>query len=202
MAAPPGNPIYDPTVKGYSYDPAKAKQLLNEAGVGAFTMKVLFPNSGAGYIAPVQMHQFIQNNFRDIGVTLELDVREYGAFLETARKGTTDEILAANSNWTSTSGDPYYLEQLGSWKFDVPKGNNRSHYNNPEYDKLLDQARGEIDEQKRNQLYKQAERIIYDDAPWLFVVYDQSPKAYRKDRLVNMKFAAANFISLVNVSLK
>ena len=77
-----------------------------------------------------------------------------------------------------------------------------AYHNNPEFEKILDQARGETDEAKRNALYKQADKILYDDAPWLFVVYDQSPKAFRKDRLQNFNLAASNFFSLVNVSLK
>jgi peptide/nickel transport system substrate-binding protein len=48
-------------------------------------------------------------------------------------------------------------------------GFNSSYYSNPEVDELLDKARVSTDHNERADLYKQVQKIVHDDAPWLFV---------------------------------
>ena len=62
----------------------------------------------------------------------------------------------------------------------TPKSN-RAHYNNATVDKLLNDAKVEVDETKRADLYKQAEKTIMDEAPWLFLYYPKQVVAYRSN---------------------
>ena len=56
---------------------------------------------------------------------------------------------------------------------------NRSNYNNPEVDQLLVQARQLTDRSKRAELYRKAQRLIVEDAPWLFVDHEVQVVATR-----------------------
>ncbi|MDR7481540.1 MAG: ABC transporter substrate-binding protein [Armatimonadota bacterium] len=176
---PPGNPGYaKDNVAGYTYDPARARRLLAEAGFPqGFEMKCFYPASGTGMMVPTPMNEYIQANLRDVGVRVSFDVLEFGAFIAKARLGLDDETGALQTSWSSN--DPWWLESMFHSDLHPPKGNVRTWYKNPEVDRLLDQARRELNEARRLQLYRQAEKIIVDDAPWIFVCHDRSPIAYR-----------------------
>lgn len=176
---PPGNPGYaKDNVAGYTYDPARARRLLAEAGFPqGFEMKCFYPASGTGMMVPTPMNEYIQANLRDVGVRVSFDVLEFGAFIAKARLGLDDETAALQTSWSSN--DPWWLESMFHSDLHPPKGNVRTWYKNPEVDRLLDQARRELNETRRLQLYRQAEKIIVDDAPWIFVCHDRSPIAYR-----------------------
>ncbi|MDP9372298.1 MAG: ABC transporter substrate-binding protein [Chloroflexota bacterium] len=176
---PPGNPAYNRDAKGYTFDREKAKALLKEAGVPMpLKLKGFIPQSGSGMMVPVPMDEFIQSNLRDIGVEVEFEVMEWGSFISRARKGLQNGEAFLNTSWGSN--DMYWLEEMFSSALHPPAGNVRTWYANAEVDKLLDQARGEGDQQKRIALYQQAEALVVDDAPWLFVCHDRAPKAFSK----------------------
>ena len=176
---PPGNPGYDRgNVPGYPYDPARARRLLAEAGFpNGFEMRAFYPASGTGMMVPTPMNEYIQANLRDVGIRVSFEVMEFGAFIARARLGLDDQTAALQTSWSSS--DPFWLETMFHSDLHPPRGNVRTWYKNPEVDRLLDQARRELNDQRRLQLYRQAEKIIFDDAPWLFVVHDRSPIAYR-----------------------
>lgn len=176
---PPGNPAYNPEVQGYPYDPDKAKRLLKEAGYpDGFDMKCFFAISGSGMMVPVPMNTFIQGNLRDVGIKVSFETLEFAAFIAKARKGLDDETSALQTSWGSN--DMYWLEQMFHSSLHPPNGNVRTWYKNEQVDALLAQARGEVDHEKRVKLYQEAEKLIIEDAPWLFVTSDRAPKAYHK----------------------
>jgi ABC-type oligopeptide transport system substrate-binding subunit len=71
--------------------------------------------------------------------------------------------------WIADYPDPQnFLEIL----FHSQSAQNHGHYNNPELDALLDQARGAQDVEERLALYRQAEQIILDDAAWIPIYFD------------------------------
>jgi len=176
---PPGNPGYEKgNVAGYTYDAARARRLLAEAGYpNGFEMKAFYPASGTGMMVPTPMNEYIQANLRDVGIRVDFEVIEFGAFIAKARLGLDDQTGALQTSWSSS--DPFWLETMFHSSLHPPVGNVRTWYRNPEADRVMDQARREMNEQRRLQLYRQAEKIIAEDAPWLFVVHDRSPIAYR-----------------------
>ncbi len=176
---PPGNPGYDRNnVAGYTYDQARARRLLAEAGFpNGFEMRAFYPGSGTGMMVPNSMNEYVQANLRDVGIRVEFEVMEFGAFIARARLGLDDQTAALQTSWSSN--DPFWLETMFHSELHPPRGNVRTWYRNPEVDRLLDAARKELNEPRQLQLYRQAEKIIFEDAPWLFVVHDRSPIAYR-----------------------
>jgi peptide/nickel transport system substrate-binding protein len=77
---------------------------------------------------------------------------------------------------------------------------NTAFYNNPEVDKLLNQANEETDVAKRTTLFNQAENMAVDDAPWLFISHAKHQVAIRK-RVKDFQLQPTYFYYFNNVSL-
>src|SRR6185437_2581069 len=159
---------FDKSLQGYSYDPAKAKQLLAEAGYpNGFEAELLTYNSARGYNpAGPELAVAIQSYLAKVGVKASVRKQEMGAYLSEVRSGKYGGMFLVG--WTGDNGDPdNFLEELFSSR-KIPVGDT-SRYKNPEVDKLLEEAQGESSHAKRVALYKKAHELITDDAPWIFV---------------------------------
>lgn len=174
LAVPMTSPLpeaqwgYDSSLSPYTYDPAKAKQLLADAGYpDGFKADLLAYNSARGYNpAGAQMAVAIQSYLKKIGVDVSIQQMEFGSFLAKVRSG--DYHGMAMTGWSGDNGDPdnFLYELFGSET--IPVGNT-SHYKNDQADSLLAQAQKETDHAKRVQLYQQAQKIVWQGAPWIFL---------------------------------
>ncbi|MNH14381.1 Periplasmic dipeptide transport protein precursor [compost metagenome] len=105
----------------------------------------------------------IQKNLEDVGIKSKIVSYEWATYLDKAEKGEADAFLLG---WTGDNGDAdNFLYSLLDG--DNIHSNNYTFYDNKELHKLLTAAQTEIDEDKRNELYKQAQVIISEDAPWV-----------------------------------
>lgn len=167
---PPGIFGYDPGLTGYPYDQAKAKQLLAEAG---------YPD-GQG-LAPITLYydsrpprpdiaQVVQSDLASVGVKINLRQLEWSAFLEAVDAG---EPAFFQLTWLADYPDPenflYVLLDTKQWG---PPGNS-TRYSNTEFDRLVEEAGRITDQSRRWELYSQAERIAYEDAPWLLLFWNK-----------------------------
>ncbi|HKG26546.1 MAG TPA: ABC transporter substrate-binding protein [Thermomicrobiales bacterium] len=176
---PAANWSYNPNIVGYPYDPEKAKALLTEAGLAdGFKTKMIIPTNGSGMMVPVQMNEYIQGNLADVGIDVEIQSFEWVSYLGVWAKGLTAEISVANQSVMSS--EPYFVNFLLASTFTPADGGfNIGYYANPEVDKLLTDALATPDREARKQLYWQAWELITDDAPWIFVVNDLQPMAFK-----------------------
>ncbi|HUG35620.1 MAG TPA: ABC transporter substrate-binding protein [Candidatus Limnocylindrales bacterium] len=175
----PGTWGADPAIKAYPYDPARAKKLLAEAGYpNGFSTTLWVPESGSGMQSPVAMSTVMQSNLRAVGVNVTLQTMEWGAFL--AKLRTKEQELFALS-WMAGTEDPdmvmYPLLHSSQW---TPNGPNRALYKNERFDALLAEARHVTDQGKRAELYREAQRILVDDAPWVFVDHEIQIAAFSR----------------------
>ncbi|HQF90563.1 MAG TPA: ABC transporter substrate-binding protein [Synergistaceae bacterium] len=160
---PPGMPGYDVTdMKGYPYDLDKARALMKEAGYEKGLECTLQINN-------VQRHQRIgeavQAMLMEVGITMNIVTVDWGTHIDALDRG---EVPFFRYSWIADYADPdNFLYVLFHSANAGPKGNN-CFYNNAEVDRMLDQARVEVDWNKRAALYHEAEKIIVDDAPWVF----------------------------------
>jgi len=175
---PPGHPAYTPELyPGYGYDPAKAKALLSEAGYpNGVRLKALIPASGSGMMVPIAINEFLQANVKQVGVDVEFEVVEWATFLATSRKGMTPDHSIHNSSWSTNTF--YWIEQMWHTKQQPPGGNNRGWHSDPKIDELLDKGRVEVSEEKRLGYYREAGKLLWENAPWVFVVHDLLPRAH------------------------
>jgi len=190
----------DPALKAYPYDPERAKKLLAEAGYpGGFSTTLWVPESGSGMQSPVAMSTVIQSNLKAVGVNVTLQTMEWGAYL--AKLRTKEQDLFALS-WMAGNEDPdmvmYPLLHSSQW---TPNGPNRALYRNDKYDELLHQARLTTDQKKRAELYREAQRILVDDAPWVFVDHEIQTAAHAK-RVQGFKLHPSFDLRVETISLK
>jgi peptide/nickel transport system substrate-binding protein/oligopeptide transport system substrate-binding protein len=162
---PPSLPGGDSTRKGYTRDVAKAKQLLAEAG---------FPNGidvelWSSQTPPFpRIAQTIQAYLKEANVRVTLVQRDASSMREAARAGKTDMAL---KDWFADYPDAenFLYPLLHTANRGV--GGNVSFYSNPQFDKLVNDARREQDEARRTALYKQADALEYEDAPMIYLFF-------------------------------
>jgi oligopeptide transport system substrate-binding protein len=163
---PPSMPGYHSLVKGYSYDPEKAKALLAEAGYpdgkglpNPLTLWV--PNETSG---GERMAQVVQQNLEAVGVQVTLNTVNYDAFLPVA--GKRQGAAFSLSGWYQDYPDPSdFLDVLFSTHAisDV-ESNNMAFYSSEKADQLMEAGDREPDPAKRMRYYQKAEEVIVDDA--------------------------------------
>jgi len=162
---PPGLPGYDPHLAGYPYDPARARELLEEAGLGhGFEATLWMPADQTMMI----LGQSIQQDLELVGVHLRLKAVAFAPFLEAIRQPQTVPLFF--SGWEADFPDPAnFLEVLLSrrqWR-----ANNDAFFSDPRVEALLAQAAPLSDLARRYAIYRAAERIVVSDAPWVFLYY-------------------------------
>ncbi len=166
---PPGLPGFNPNLKGYPYDPAKARLLLEEAGVDKDFSPTLWMRADR---SEMMIGQSIQQDLALVGVHVELKPVAWAPLLEAIRQ--PDTVPLVDLGWEADFSDPQnFLEVLLSRK--QWGGNNDTFYYNPEVDKLLAEAAPLADLARRYALYNQAEELVVADAPWVFLY---NPVAY------------------------
>jgi len=196
----PGTWGADAALKPYPYDPARAKKLLAEAGYpNGFTTTLWVPESGSGMQSPTAMATVIQSNLKAVGVNVALQTFEWGAFI--AKLRTREQELFALS-WMAGNEDPdmvmYPLLHSSQWS---PNGPNRALYKNDKFDELLHQARLSTDQAKRSELYRQAQRILADDPPWIFIDHEIQTAAHSK-RVQGFKLHPSFDLRVETISLR
>ena len=131
----------------YEYNPAKARELLQQAGYDGKNKRVkssiLISTSGSGQMLPLPMNEFIQENLRDVGIDLELVTIEWNAMIQRYRLGLQhpDNAQLGGINISLAPVEPHSGLVLRFYSASVPpNGLNIMSYNNPEVDRLFDAA--------------------------------------------------------------
>jgi peptide/nickel transport system substrate-binding protein/oligopeptide transport system substrate-binding protein len=158
---PPGMPGYSPEVEGYNYDPARAKMLLAEVGLPGGKNLTPVTLSTANKSVEVRAEsQIIQQYLEALGVQVDLqEPMDWPTFSRALEQG---DVQLFRYSWYADYPDPdNFLYPL----FHSAGQRNYYRYYNPMVDKLLDDARGETDDLRRVDLYRQAEQLILQEAP-------------------------------------
>jgi peptide/nickel transport system substrate-binding protein len=170
----PTAPSWDPAFTAYEHDPAKAKQLLAEAGY-ANGFKTIFQTStaGSGQLLPVPMMEYIQRNLKAVGIEVEIQAFEWLSYVGLWFKGAPPEVGAMQQS-TGRNFD-HILARLMHSDNDAPIGWNNGHVKNPELDKIMDAAIVEPDPAKAQQLWRKAVRLATEECHIVPVVHDLMP---------------------------
>jgi ABC-type transport system substrate-binding protein len=160
---PPGLPGYDPAIEGYSYDPAKARRLLEEAGIRRDFAPQLWMRADQ---TEMILAQSIQQDLALVGVHVLIKPVAWPPLLEAIRQPDTAELFLLA--WEADFPDPAnFLDVLFSKK--QWGANNDTFYYDPWVDALLAQAAPLSNLALRYGLYATAEKSIVDNAPWVFL---------------------------------
>jgi peptide/nickel transport system substrate-binding protein len=172
---------YNRSVTGYAYDPAKARQLLAQAGFPNGFKTELWAMSGPRpYMPdPLKVAEAIQSDLKAVGIDATLRTLEWGTYLDQVQGGKAPMSLFG---WTGDNGDPdnFLYTLLGSAAARLP-AQNVAFYRSPEVDALLLQAQEEVDQAKRAALYEQAQVLIHRDAPWVPLAHMTQLAAFQRN---------------------
>src|SRR5215216_7743759 len=170
---PPVDWAYNSDLKSYPYDPDQARELLAEAGYDesnplSFTFMAYTIPRGYNPVGD-RLATAIQEYWSEIGVQSDIQTGEWTQYRADRREG----LFACDLyGWQGDNGDPDNF--LATFFNSANKGGgNTSFYDNPEVDDLLVQAVQVSDMEERKALYQQAEQIVVDDAPWVFLGYQK-----------------------------
>lgn len=144
---PPTDPWYEDLSDVYSYDPARARELLNEAGVGDLHLRLRIPSLPYGPGAAA----YIASQLEDVGIDVTVDELEFPAtWIDEVMKQSNYDMTVINHaesrDITNFANPDYY------W-----------HYNNQQFQELI-AAADQADEEAQIQYYRSAARILADDA--------------------------------------
>lgn len=155
----------------YSYDIEKAKALLSEAGYpNGFTIK-LWANENQ---ARIDMCEMLQNAWAKIGVKAEVQILEFGTYLDKLDAGEHDAYILG---WFANADDGDFIHDMFYSKLDYT--NNTTAFKNKEYDRLVDEGRRELDPQKRQEIYAQVQSIIRKEIPVIPIQFGEATYGIR-----------------------
>lgn len=166
---------HDDSVMQYSYEPKKAKELLKEAGASNLTLDYLYAKTDPTW---EQIGLVLQQNLADIGVKVKLQDFAYPTMRAKLDKGDFD---IAAGNWSPDYGDPYMF--MNFW-FDsklMGLSGDRAFYKNPKVDELIRKAAAATEQSEREALYKQAQKIVVAEAPYILLFQRNYQFAMRDD---------------------
>jgi peptide/nickel transport system substrate-binding protein/oligopeptide transport system substrate-binding protein len=180
---PPGTPGFNPKLTGYAYDPARARELLAEAGYpgGEGAPPITIWSSVKDPL--LREHDLIKQALGAIGLRVDFSyLPDWPAYARMLAEGKPAAFLYA---WFADAPDPdNFLFML----FHSKSPRNFTGYANATVDGLLEQARRESDPPRRVELYRRAEALILDDAPiipfWHYA-YERRFQPYVKSVEVN-----------------
>jgi peptide/nickel transport system substrate-binding protein len=154
---PPGLWWFDPDLRSYAYDPAKAKELLAEIGPMPELQLTL---STQPVVLYQQISQLAQEQLKAVGLKVRVEPVSVSDWYPQLIQGAINFLPI---RWTQRP-DP---DGLFTYLFHSKSKANTSRYSNSQVDELLDRARSFGDESKRRALYRDAQKLMTHDLPYI-----------------------------------
>jgi peptide/nickel transport system substrate-binding protein len=164
----PGSP-WDFNYEPYGQDLDRARDLLEEAGYAdGFEMELL-PTTQYG--ETVRAAQVLQQQLAAIGIEATINAPEWSEWLELEGNFQYDAYICS-WNGLIDADQYYYLQHRSGQVF------NFTGYENEQFNELVDEGRSISDFDQRYDIYQQADQILVDDAPYVYMYNKQEIRAY------------------------
>jgi peptide/nickel transport system substrate-binding protein len=161
----PASPWHHPGVRRYAYDPARARELLAAARATGLRFTLL---TVAGDRMKEQMARRIVEDCAAVGVRVDVSAHPMGTLLrEHVYPRRFEAVLMA----LAPNPDPAFLHAFYHSRMLTPHGWNRLTYGHPVVDDLLERSQVAVDEDERRRLLAQAQELIAEDAPQVFLCH-------------------------------
>jgi peptide/nickel transport system substrate-binding protein len=153
-------------------DVERAKELLAEAGFADGFELELYVTSTYDFLrTPAEI---IQSNLADIGVTVNIVAEDWNVYLPKVLENDFTATILGESGQSDPDDFLYDVFRTGG-------GGNLGLYSNPELDALLDQGRQVADQEERKAIYLQAQELILEEAPQVFLFHSAQYEALRSN---------------------
>ncbi|SIO26725.1 ABC transporter substrate-binding protein [Paraburkholderia phenazinium] len=160
--------FYDPHAPTWPHDPAKANQLLDEAGLPRQSNGYRFAlNVDYNPYDPTfaRLADYLRQTLRGVGIEATVRSQDFGAYV---KRIYTDRDFDLDANFLGNTFDPTVGVQRLYWSKNFRKGvpfSNATHYSNPEVDRLLEAAAVENDPRTRVAYFRQFQQVVGQDLP-------------------------------------
>ena len=175
----------DPSLAPRPYDPAQAAKLLDEAGWqdhdgdgirdkdGVPFRFTFLMNADSVFLA--KLAPYLQQELAKLGVAMEIRKVDWALFTQLIGEHRFD---ATSLRWgnSDVAQDPYEIWHSSQMK----DGSNVISFKDPRVDALIEQARATLDDARRNEMYRKMGRVLYDEAPYVFLYSRPSLDAARE----------------------
>jgi glutathione transport system substrate-binding protein len=184
LAIPKGYLGYDPANDNYfSYDPAKAKELLAKAGFpNGFKMRLL---STAQYGYHMNTAIAVKQELSKIGIDCDLDLPDWAGRAVKNNAGNYDAVVAGTAGDIT---DPDWLSNFFYGGQQLVRMNNSPYFDDPEINRLLDEGRTTLDEGARARIYEAFAKRALELSPFVFLMW--------RDQSYAMKSTVSGFTNL------
>jgi ABC-type transport system substrate-binding protein len=166
------------SVGSYKYDVAKARSLLQSSGASGMSVKLVAPTGR--YVQDIQVANAVAGYLRDAGLKVDgPSTTDWPTYIVTY---TQQPPAAAKTDLSLLGWAPQYLdaqaqfEQFYSARI-PPNGQETSYYKNPQVDALIEKANAGTDPEQRKKDYCDAAKMVWTDAPWIFLYNQKYPLA-------------------------
>lgn len=177
---PPTIWSYNARVKDYEYNPTQAKALLTQAGypngfeTELWTLPVSRPYNPNGK----KMGEMMQADLAKVGIRVKLVTYDWPTYLSKTKRG---EHTLAQMGWTGDNGDPDNFMHVLLGCAAVESGQNLARWCDPEFDRLVNQAKETPDLRQRTRLYEKAQIGFKQKAPWVTLAHSVVHRAMAKN---------------------
>lgn len=158
---------FDDSIEGLEYDVEAARELLAEAGYADGFDTTIWTNDSRERIDAATV---VQDNLSELGINVDVQIVEWGAYLDDTAAGEHDMFILG---WSTVTGDADYgmYPMFHSENHGTP--GNRTFIANDELDRLLLEARQNPDPDERQALYSEAQQILVEEAPMLYIHHQE-----------------------------
>ncbi|MFC3420340.1 glutathione ABC transporter substrate-binding protein [Salinicoccus hispanicus] len=183
------------SLEGPQYDMDQARELLAEAGYeDGFDVNLMVNDDNPERI---DMAIWLQESLAELNINVNIQQVEWGAYLEMTGNGEHDMFILG---WSNTTGDPdngisplFHSDMVGA-------EGNRSFFENDELDALLDEGKRESDDAAREEIYQEAQQLLVDEAPAIFVRHSENLNAF-SNNVENIGIDRYNIYDLRDVNI-
>jgi oligopeptide transport system substrate-binding protein len=188
---PPGMKSYDPhVVRGYTYDPAKVKELLTTAGFPEGKgLPTLVLHVSDNYREQVE---FIQSQFAANHIKVEVSIEKMSVLRQAVNRG---EYPLFKKSWVADYADEENFMGLFYSRNFSPGGVNYFHYRSDRFDRMYEEALAMPQGPSKIALYQEMERLLIEDAPYIAMYYDDVVRIVSK----RISSFATNPMNLLNL---
>lgn len=186
---PRGLKGFDEARKGFSYNPQKAKLLLEKAGYNEKNRLQLKLSITPEY---VDICEYIQQQLKAVGIAAEIDVNQPATQREMVANSKVNFFRAS---WIADYSDAENYLALFYSKNASPAGPNYTQFNNKTYDELYEKSNQIIDPEERLKIIARLDSIIIDEAPIVVLFYDEWLRLFQN----NVKGIKSNPMNLLEL---